>query len=151
MGRHGPDPGGPLVHQDVGRRADGPGRVDHVVDEHAHAAPDFAHDIEGLDLVDRVLGAPLVDAGHVEIAGEGTGRLVSGATMTKSLPACSRRYSVSSGTAVRWSTGPSKNPWIWPECRSTDMIRSAPARAKKSETIRALIGSRPLDLRSWRE
>ena len=31
------------------------------------------------------------------------------------------------------------------------MIRSAPAVAKKSDTMRAVIGSRPLDLRSWRE
>ncbi len=31
------------------------------------------------------------------------------------------------------------------------MIRSAPAVEKKSETRRALIGSRPFDLRSWRQ
>ena len=30
-----------------------------------------------------------------------------------------RCSSSSTGMAVRWSTGPSKKPWIWPECRST--------------------------------
>ena len=36
--------------------------------------------------------------------------------------------------AVRWSTGRSKKPWIWPECRSTDTMRSAPAACSRSAT-----------------
>ncbi len=45
----------------------------------------------------------------------------------------------------------SKKPWICPECRSTLMTRSAPAAESMSATSLAVIGSRPVDLRSWRE
>ena len=45
----------------------------------------------------------------------------------------------SSGSAVRWSNGASKNPWIWPVWRSTDMQRSAPAARYR------LARSRPCD------
>ena len=38
-------------------------------------------------------------------------RPASGATTTRSRSWCSRMWSASSGRAVRWSTGPSKNPW----------------------------------------
>ena len=40
-------------------------------------------------------------------------RPASGETMTRSSPS-SRMASVSTGRAWRWSTGPSKKPWIWP-------------------------------------
>ena len=53
--------------------------------------------------------------------------------------------------AVRWSTGTSKNPWIWPECRSTLTTRFTPAVISMSATSLAVIGSRPAALRSWRE
>ena len=56
-----------------------------------------------------------------------------------------------SGTAVRWSTGKSKNPWIWPVCRSMVTTRSAPATVSMSATSRAVMGSRPSAFRSWRE
>ena len=39
--------------------------------------------------------------------------------------------------AKRWSTGPSKKPWICAACRSTLMMRSAPAALKRSATRRA--------------
>ena len=79
-------------------------------------------------------------------------RPASGDTTVNSAPAYrSSTWSASSGSANRWSTGPSKKPWIWAVCRSTDMIRSAPARSKRSETSRAEIGSRPRCFLSWRE
>ena len=46
-------------------------------------------------------------------------------------------------SANRWSTGPSKKPWIWAVCRSTAISRSAPAVANRSAMSRAEIGSRP--------
>ena len=76
-------------------------------------------------------------------------RPASGDTMTGAW-ACVRTYCSSTGIAVRWSTGPSKNPWIWPECRSIEIIRLAPAALNMSATRRAVIGSRPSALRSWR-
>ena len=60
------------------------------------------------------------------------------------------RWSARSGTAVRWSTGKSKKPWIWPVCRSSATRRSAPATVKRSASRRAVIGSRPVAFRSWR-
>ena len=57
---------------------------------------------------------------------------------------------MSTGMATRWSNGPSKNPWIWPECRSIDISRSAPAEANMLATSLAEIGSRPSALRSCR-
>ena len=61
-----------------------------------------------------------------------------------------RTYSTRVGIAQRWSTGPSKNPWDWEACRSTLMIRSAPAVLNRSASRRAEIGSRPLCFLSWR-
>ncbi len=72
-------------------------------------------------------------------------RPASGDTMT-GLVAWRRRYSSSTGNAVRWSTGPSKKPWIWPACRSIEIIRLAPAALNMSATSRAVIGSRPFGL-----
>ncbi len=60
-------------------------------------------------------------------------------------------YPSSTGVATRWSKGTSKKPWICPECRSTLITRSAPAAESMSATSLAVIGSRPVDLRSWRE
>ena len=45
----------------------------------------------------------------------------------------------------------SKKPWICPEWRSTLTTRSAPATDSMSATSLAVIGSRPVALRSWRE
>src|SRR6266511_223342 len=39
--------------------------------------------------------------------------------------------------ANRWSTGPSKKPWIWAVCRSTVRMRLAPAVLYRSATSRA--------------
>ena len=74
-------------------------------------------------------------------------RPASGDTMTGAV-ACVRTYCSRTGMAVRWSTGPSKNPWIWPECRSIEIIRFTPAALNMSATSRAVIGSRPSALRS---
>ena len=52
--------------------------------------------------------------------------------------------------AHRWSTGPSKKPWICAVCRSTLMRRSAPAVLNRSAMRRAEIGSRPRCFLSWR-
>ena len=71
-------------------------------------------------------------------------RPVSGETMTRSCsPYFSRTCSESSGIANRWSTGPSKKPWICAVCRSTAINRSAPAVLNRSAISRAEIGSRP--------
>jgi hypothetical protein len=58
-------------------------------------------------------------------------------------PYFSRTWSARIGRAIRWSTGPSKNPWIWSAWRSTVISRSAPAVLKRSAISRAEIGSRP--------
>ena len=39
----------------------------------------------------------------------------------------SRKYWANSCSAVMWSTGIVKKPWIWPACRSIVSTRSAPA------------------------
>src|SRR6266511_3066722 len=78
-------------------------------------------------------------------------RPASGATTTSSPCSFSRMESASTGRAVRWSTGPSKNPWIWPECRSMVMIRSAPVTSSRSATSLAAIGSRERPFLSCRE
>ena len=44
----------------------------------------------------------------------------------------------------------SKKPWIWPEWKSTERTRLAPAVWSMSAMSLAVIGSRPADLRSWR-
>ena len=54
-------------------------------------------------------------------------------------------------SAVMWSHGFWKKPWIWPECRSMVRIRSIPADSSIRATSRALIGSRGADFLSWRE
>ena len=59
-------------------------------------------------------------------------------------------YCDSTGSAQRWSTGPSKKPWIWAACRSTDISRLAPATRNRSAISRAEIGSRPRCFLSWR-
>ena len=61
-----------------------------------------------------------------------------------------RKCSSSTGIANRWSTGPSKKPWICGACRSTLMMRWAPAALNRSATRRAEIGSRPRPFLSWR-
>ena len=53
-------------------------------------------------------------------------------------------------SAVMWSTGLEKKPWIWPACRSIVSTRSAPARSSMRATRRAEIGSRGADFLSWR-
>ncbi len=60
-------------------------------------------------------------------------------------------YASSTGKATRWSKGVLKKPWICPECRSTLTTRSAPAAESMSATSLAVMGSRPLVLRSCRE
>ena len=79
-------------------------------------------------------------------------RPVSGETETTPSPVSprSRKWRANSGSAVMWSTGIVKKPWIWPACRSIVRIRSAPATWSRSATSRAVIGSRGLALRSWR-
>ena len=47
--------------QGVGRGDDGPGRVDHVVDEHTRSALDLTHDLAG-----KPLAAPVLYPGSVE-------------------------------------------------------------------------------------
>ena len=76
MGGHGPDLGGAVVVEDVGRRGDGAGGVDHVVDEDAAPALDVTDDAERLDAL-AVLGPRLVDDGEVgvEVLGELLGHL----------------------------------------------------------------------------
>ena len=54
------------------------------------------------------------------------------------------------GAANRLSVGMSKNPWIWPACRSTVSTRSAPARVMRVATSLAEIGERDADFRSCR-
>ena len=54
-------------------------------------------------------------------------------------------------SAVMWSTGFWKKPWIWPACRSIVSTRSAPAASSIRATRRAEIGSRGADFLSWRE
>src|SRR5487761_2392425 len=49
------------------------------------------------------------------------------------------RYSSRTGAATRWSTGMSKNPWIWPEWKSTDSTRLAPSVWSMSATNLASI------------
>src|SRR5581483_6126917 len=80
-------------------------------------------------------------------------RPASGATETTSRPySCrSRKWRANSGSAVMWSTGIVKKPWIWPACRSMVSTRSAPASWSMSATSRAEIGSRGFAFRSWRE
>ena len=63
----------------------------------------------------------------------------------------SRKCCANSGSAVMWSTGMVKKPWIWPAWRSIVRTRSAPASWSMSATSRAEIGSRGRALRSWRE
>ena len=78
-------------------------------------------------------------------------RPVSGETTVTSSPSTlERMWSASSGMANRWSTGPSKKPWIWAVCRSTLITREAPAVLYRSATRRAEIGSRPRPFLSWR-
>ena len=77
-------------------------------------------------------------------------RPASGETTTTSLPRLAWTQSVRTGMAVRWSTGTSKKPWIWPECRSTLTMRSAPATVSMSARSLAVMGSRSAALRSWR-
>src|SRR6266511_1525687 len=68
----------------------------------------------------------------------------SGATTVIGRPAyLLSTYSARTFIAKRWSTGPSKKPWICAVCRSTVRIRSAPAVLSRSAISRAVIGSRP--------
>ena len=80
-------------------------------------------------------------------------RPASGATDTTPSPVKprSRKWRPNSGSAVMWSTGTVKKPWIWPACRSIVSTRSAPASWSMSATRRPEIGSRGFALRSWRE
>src|SRR4051794_7312205 len=64
-------------------------------------------------------------------------------TVMSRSPHRSQTWPTSRSSANRWSTGPSKKPWIWAVCRSTVMSRSAPAVLNMSATRRAEIGSRP--------
>ena len=50
-----------------------------------------------------------------------------------------------------WSTGISKNPWIWPWCRSIDSTRSTRAASSSVATRRAVMGSRAALFLSCRE
>ena len=78
-------------------------------------------------------------------------RVVAGATTTVSRPAAiSRKRSANMGSAVMWSTGISKKPCTWPAWRSMVRTRSAPTPSIMFATIRAVIGSRGADFRSWR-
>jgi len=58
-------------------------------------------------------------------------------------PYFSWTYLLRIGSAIRWSTGPSKKPWICEVCRSTQISRFAPAVLNRSAISRAEIGSRP--------
>ena len=62
----------------------------------------------------------------------------------------SRKWRANSGSAVMWSTGIMKNPWICPAWRSIVSTRSAPASCSMSATRRAEIGSRGFAFRSCR-
>ena len=59
----------------------------------------------------------------------------------------SRKWRAKSGSAVMWSTGMVKKPWIWPACRSIVSRRSAPALWIMSASKRLEIGSRRM--REW--
>ena len=79
-------------------------------------------------------------------------RPASGDTATYSSgTSLSRKYCVSIGRAIRWSTGIWKNPCTWPACRCIVSTRSAPAVSSMRATRRAEIGSRGIDFLSWRE
>ena len=56
----------PAVVEQLGGGADGPGGVDHVVDQDAVAALDVTDDVAGLDLVVGAARPRLVDQGQVE-------------------------------------------------------------------------------------
>src|SRR5919201_1846159 len=72
-------------------------------------------------------------------------RPASGATTTRSVSPRSSKYCVSMNSAVMWSTGLRKKPWIWPACRSIVSTRSAPADSSMRATRREEIGSRRAD------
>ena len=63
----------------------------------------------------------------------------------------SRKCCANIGSAVMWSTGPSKKPCTWPACRSIVSTRSMPAVCISDATRRAVMGSRGADFLSWRE
>ena len=70
-------------------------------------------------------------------------RPASGETAThSSSTTLSRKYWVSIGRAIRWSTGIWKKPCTWPACRCIVSTRSAPAVSSIRATSRAEIGSR---------
>ena len=76
-------------------------------------------------------------------------KLASAKRITAVIP-MSRKCREKSGSAVMWSTGMLKKPWICPACRSIVSTRSAPASCSMSATRRAEIGSRGFAFRSWR-
>ena len=92
--------------------------VDHVVDDDARAAFDLTDDLGRDRDVVRALRAPLVDERDVgaEPIGEAAGELAAAGVgrddHRRRRRRCAARYSASTGTAVRWSTGKSKKPWI---------------------------------------
>src|SRR4051794_11257382 len=92
--------------------------------------------------------APIISAKRTVIFA----RPASGETQTTPSPVSprSRKWRANSGSAVMWSTGIVKKPWIWPACRSIVSTRSAPASCSRSATKRAEIGSRGFALRSCR-
>ena len=69
-------------------------------------------------------------------------RPASGETTTRSSSRRSAKYWVSMNSAVMWSTGLEKKPWIWPAWRSIVSTRSAPPDSSARATRRAEIGSR---------
>ena len=80
-------------------------------------------------------------------------RPASGATATTPSPVNprSRKWVANSCSAVMWSTGIVKKPWIWPAWRSIVSTRSTPASWSMSATSLAEIGSRGFAFRSCRE
>ena len=145
VGRGDDDARGAVGHQGVGRLGDGAAGVDHVVDEDADPALDLTDDAVGDGLVGAVDVARLVDEGQRrpaeplrpllgDLDPAGVGR-DDGELLVAVL--ARRRSPTRIGSAMRWSTGPSKKPWIWAVCRSTAMSRSAPAVLNRSAISRA--------------
>ena len=76
------------------------------------------------------MGAPPIRSAHCSAIRT---RPVSGETTTNSVPwYLAMMCSASTGSANRWSTGPSKKPWICAVCRSTAMMR---LRARRLEQV----------------
>ena len=108
----------PRSMQQVRRAHDRARGVDHVVDDHARAALDVADDFGRDRDVVRALRPALVDERDVgvEPVGEAAGELaatrVGRHDHRVAFDGSPTGTRASTGTAVRWSTGKSKKPWI---------------------------------------